>query len=434
MAWYNDVFGSGANVFGASSNINTDKYEKLGLLDPNDVKRAQRASLTKGLLGSALGYLAQPQNQNYGSIVPYIAKGLGAGVKMAQQPYDNLTNKVEENQAIKNYEEALKVKQAKQAFQSGWGKNNDSVTKKYLAPTGLNSNYSTTQDNLMLSPYTKGDRTSQVAPNLGNDDELMTEMTKEINYFNKNKHLETALRNGAIEFEDYLKYTAEPEGYELADGAQRYDGNNRLVASNEKDFATEKAGSPIDMRTADEKQIAEISIKDGYEQLQAMDRTYSDYKMLGDTYQKLQDPDFGYFEGKLSGLKEEVVGIGLALGWDDVATMIHPDNPDYLKNTELLNAKMRSGVFRAIADLGIGARGIDTPAERDFLIQVMTGDASSQRATLTALVEERYRATQREVSDFNEAEQTTDFYDRFLGKTARYRKKGQYPIIEMSNL
>ena len=114
--------------------------------------------------------------------------------------------------------------------------------------------------------------------------------------------------------------------------------------------------------------------------------------------------------------------------------MIHPDNPDYLKNTELLNAKMRSGVFRAIADLGIGARGIDTPAERDFLIQVMTGDASSQRATLTALVEERYRATQREVSDFNEAEQTTDFYDRFLGKTARYRKKGQYPIIEMSNL
>ena len=213
MAWYNDVFGSGANIFGASSNINTDKYTKLGLLDPNDVKKAQRASLTKGLLGSALGYLAQPQNQNYGSIVPYIAKGLGAGVKMAQQPYDNITNKVEENQAIKNYEEALKVKQAKQEFKEGWGQNNDSVTRKYLAPTGLNSNYKPMQDNLMLSPYTKGDSTSQVAPNLGNDEELMTEMTKEINYFNKNKHLETALRNGAIEFEDYLKYTAEPEGY-----------------------------------------------------------------------------------------------------------------------------------------------------------------------------------------------------------------------------
>ena len=434
MAWYNDVFGSGANVFGASSNINTDKYAKLGLLDPNDVKKAQRASLTKGLLGSALGYLAQPQNQNYGSIVPYIAKGLGAGVKMAQQPYDNLTNKVEENQAIKNYEDALAMKKAKSEFREGWGVNNDSYSQKVKVPTGLNSNYKATQDNLMLSPYTSGDRTSEVAPNLGNDTELYDESTKELNFFNKNKHLESALSSGAIEFEDYLKYTAEPEGYELADGAMKFDGNNRLVASNRKDFAPDKAGVPIDMRTADEKQIAEISIKDGYEQLQAMDRTYSDYKMLGDTHQKLQDPDFGYFEGKLSGLKEEIVGVTLALGWDDVASMIHESNPDYLKNTELLNAKMRSGVFRAIADLGIGARGIDTPAERDFLIQVMTGDASSQRATLQALVEERYRATEREVSDFNEAEQTTDFYDRFLGKTARYRKKGQYPKIELSNL
>ena len=433
MAWYNDVFGSGANIFGASSNINTDKYTKLGLLDPNDVKKAQRASLTKGLLGSALGYLAQPQNQNYGSIVPYIAKGLGAGVKMAQQPYDNLTNKVEENQAIKNYEEALKVKQAKQEFKEGWGQNNDSVTRKYLAPTGLNSNYKPIQDNLMLSPYTKGDSTSQVAPNLGNDDELMTEMTKEINYFNKNKHLETALRNGAIEFEDYLKYTAEPEGYELADGAQRYDGNNRLVASNEKDFAPSANGAPIDPRTADEKKIAELSIDSSFEQLEAMDRTYSDYQMLGSTYQKLQDPDFGYFEGKLSKLKEEVVGVALGLGWDDVATMIHPDNPDYLKNTELLNAQMQAGVFRAIADLGIGARGIDKHAEREFLIQVLTGNASSQRATLMALVEERYKATEREVSDFNEAE-ATGFYDRFLGKTPRYRKKNQYPTIELSNL
>ena len=113
--------------------------------------------------------------------------------------------------------------------------------------------------------------------------------------------------------------------------------------------------------------------------------------------------------------------------------MIHPDNPDYLKNTELLNAKMQACVFRAIADLCIGARGIDTPAERDFLIQVMTGNASSQRATLQALVEERYKATEREVTDFNKAE-GDGFYDRFLGRTPRYREKNQYPAIELSNL
>ena len=219
----------------------------------------------------------------------------------------------------------------------------------------------------------------------------------------------------------------------MADGAKRYNSRNQLVASNEKDFAPTANGAPIDPRTPDEKKIAELSIDSSFEQLEAMDRTYSDYQMLGDTYQKLQDPDFGYFEGKLSKLKEEIVGVALGLGWDDVATMIHPDNPDYLKNTELLNAKMQAGVFRAIADLGIGARGIDTPAERDFLIQVMTGNASSQRATLQALVEERYKATEREVTDFNKAE-GDGFYDRFLGRTPRYREKNQYPAIELSNL
>ena len=432
MAWYNDVFGSGANIFGASSNINTDKYTKLGLLDHNDVKKAQRASLTKGLLGSALGYLAQPQNQNYGSIVPYIAKGLGAGVKMAQQPYDNLTNKVEENQAIKNYEEALKVKQAKQEFKEGWGQNNDSVTRKYLAPTGLNSNYKPMQDNLMLSPYTKGATTSQVAPNLGNDDELMTEMTKEINYFNKNKHLETALRNGAIEFEDYLKYTAEPEGYELADGAERYDGNNNLVARNSKDF--ESKGLTKEEMSAKDKKIEEMSVDGAFETLKTIDRDYADYQMLGRTYQKLKDPSFEYFEGIFSDAKSKIIATAKALNLHDVVDQINSGSSDWLENTELLNAEMRAGVFRAINDLGIGARGIDTPAERNFLIAVLTGDASSQRSTLTHLVNTRYDKINKHITRFNDAEQNSTFWDDYVGKTSGYRSKGQYPVIEMSNL
>ena len=432
MAWYNDVFGSGANVFGASSNINTDKYEKLGLLDPNDVKKAQRASLTKGLLGSALGYLAQPQNQNYGSIVPYIAKGLGAGVKMAQQPYDNLTNKVEENQAIKNYEDALKVKQAKQAFQEGWGKNNDSFTKKYLAPTGLNSNYKPMQDNLMLSPYTKGDATSQVAPNLGNDDKLMAEMTKEIDYFNKNKHLETALRNGAIEFEDYLKYTAEPEGYELADGAERYDGNDNLVARNEKDFES-KLPTKAEM-SSKSKKIEEMSVEGAMETLKNMDRDYADYEMLGATKQRLEDPNFEYFEGIFSDAKSKIMATAKSLGLWDVVAQIESGSTDWLGNTEMLNADMRAGVFRAINDLGIGARGIDTPAERNFLIQVLTGDASSQRSTLTYLVNKRYDKISKHIQSFNDAEQNSPFWDDYVGKTSRYRRKGQYPVIEISNI
>jgi hypothetical protein len=428
MAWYNDVFGSGANIFGASSNINTDKYEKLGLLDPNDVKKAQRASLTKGLLGSALGYLAQPQNQNYGSIVPYIAKGLGAGVKMAQQPYDNLTNKVEENQAIKNYEEALKVKQAKQAFKEGWGKNNDTYFDTQRVSTGVNSNYKPMQDNLMLSPYTTGDTLEQVAPNLGNDKEVYEDVEKELSYFNKNKHLETALRNGAIEFEDYLKYTAEAEGYELPDGAMRFDGNNKLVAHNRKDF--EAQGQPP--MSDKMKKITDMSVTQAMETLNNMDRDYADYQMLGDTYQKLKSPDFEYFEGIFSDAKSKIMATANSLGLKEVVNQINSGSSKWLDNTELLNANMRAGVFRAINDLGIGARGIDTPAERNFLIAVLTGDSATQRSTLTELVKQRYDKVSNTITSFNDAEENSSFWDDYVGKTSRYRRKGQYPVIEMS--
>ena len=44
--------------------------------------------------------------------------------------------------------------------------------------------------------------------------------------------------------------------------------------------------------------------------------------------------------------------------------------------TEFLNAITGKQVFPMFGELGIGARGLDTPAERRFLQQVMTGDPS----------------------------------------------------------
>ena len=121
-----------------------------------------------------------------------------------------------------------------------------------------------------------------------------------------------------------------------------------------------------------------------------------------------------------------------ALGLNDVVKQIESGNTDWLGNTEMLNADMRAGVFRAINDLGIGARGIDTPAERNFLIAVLTGDASSQRSTLTYLVNKRYDLIEKHVKRFNQGEKGT-FWDDYVGKTSAYRQKGQYPVIEISN-
>jgi len=80
-----DFIPKGTNIFGAR----TPTYLE-GLITPEQMKQAQQQSLFQGLLGTAVGYLAQPKNQNYGSAVPYLAKSYLQGMQMAQTPYANL--------------------------------------------------------------------------------------------------------------------------------------------------------------------------------------------------------------------------------------------------------------------------------------------------------------------------------------------------------
>ena len=93
MDFLKDIFGTGSNIFGAGSNIDTEAYKQAGLLNQADIDKAGNQSLMRGLLGSTVGYLAQPKNQGYGSSIPYIFKGVQQGMQEAQKPYNNLTIK-----------------------------------------------------------------------------------------------------------------------------------------------------------------------------------------------------------------------------------------------------------------------------------------------------------------------------------------------------
>jgi hypothetical protein len=84
-----DFIPSGTNIFGAR----TPTYLE-GLITPEQLKKAQQQSLFQGLLGTAVGYLAQPKNQNYGSPIPYLAKGYLQGMESAQTPFSNLEKDV----------------------------------------------------------------------------------------------------------------------------------------------------------------------------------------------------------------------------------------------------------------------------------------------------------------------------------------------------
>jgi hypothetical protein len=85
-----------------------------GLLAPDAKEKAQSQSLMRGLLGAGVSYLSQPQNQNYGSITPYIGKALGAGMEAAQKPFDNLAKTANQNKTLNDL---IKAKGAEDAVQ-----------------------------------------------------------------------------------------------------------------------------------------------------------------------------------------------------------------------------------------------------------------------------------------------------------------------------
>jgi hypothetical protein len=77
------------NIFGARRPTYLE-----GIATPEQLKQAEQQSLVQGLLGTAVGYLAQPKNQGYGSAIPYLAKGYLQGMQSAQAPYQGLERDV----------------------------------------------------------------------------------------------------------------------------------------------------------------------------------------------------------------------------------------------------------------------------------------------------------------------------------------------------
>lgn len=72
-----------------------------------------------------------------------------------------------------------------------------------------------------------------------------------------------------------------------------------------------------------------------------------------------------------------------------------------VSDTQILDALLGSDVFPMIQSLGIGARGLDTPAERDYLRQVMTGTIQMDREALIRLSQIRRNMEVRAIERYN---------------------------------
>jgi len=104
-------------------------------------------------------------------------------------------------------------------------------------------------------------------------------------------------------------------------------------------------------------------------------------------------------------------------------------------DTEILDALLGSDVFPMIGALGIGARGLDTPAEREFLRQVMTGTIAMDKKALVRLTEIRKNIAERSIDKYNRAVEKGDL-DRFFnvqGVEPRKIEKPQFNRTAQTN-
>lgn len=113
-------------------------------------------------------------------------------------------------------------------------------------------------------------------------------------------------------------------------------------------------------------------------------------------------------------------------------------------NTELVKQLSGSGVFPLIQSLGIGARGLDTPAEREFLLDVMVGRINMEPSALLAITKDRENMLRQSINRFNQRVDSGELDNWFnaAGRTkqrigsrtvVRTGKQGNRKVIQYSD-
>jgi len=272
--WYNNVLGSGVNIFGAGGNGNTEQMIELGLLSPDAQQKAQSQSLMRGLLGTAIGYAAQPQNQGYGSAIPYIAKGLQQGMTMAQQPFDQLGTTATQQMQLQKYKDDKEAKENYKEFGKGLGlkASNDNMTVRYK--TNLNPNFTDEDGN-------------QIAPSMLDSNFKNEVQEKEVAFFNKQKYLDEALAKGMITPEQYEAHKPDAPEY-MAVG-------DRVFNKTEGKFVDNGAGLNL---TAGQKKVDENYATQYFEYMKGAADTEKQLDQLGLALNKLQTTKDGSITGR----------------------------------------------------------------------------------------------------------------------------------------
>jgi hypothetical protein len=105
------------------------------------------------------------------------------------------------------------------------------------------------------------------------------------------------------------------------------------------------------------------------------------------------------------------LGADLELGIRRLQQTVAGRKDKTISDTELLEAVLGQDVFQQIQQLGIGARGLDTPAEREFLRQVISGTKTLNKDTLLQMAKIKRQAQEDIVNAWNQKTQSGELDD-----------------------
>lgn len=91
-------------------------------------------------------------------------------------------------------------------------------------------------------------------------------------------------------------------------------------------------------------------------------------------------------------------------------------------DAEIMNALMGQDVFSLMGAMGLGSKQMDTPAERDFMRQVLAGTISMERGALKRLAEIRKADAQAAIDRYNQKVDSGEL-DNFFSDSSRQKKK-----------
>ena len=108
-----------------------------------------------------------------------------------------------------------------------------------------------------------------------------------------------------------------------------------------------------------------------------------------------------------------------------------PEAAAKVSDSQYLEALLGSDVFQQMSALGVGARGLDTPAEREFMREVISGTRKLDKDTLIRMAEMRAKYKEELVRDYNariESGELDEFF-RDFGRPKRTFRVPERPQL-----